>query len=108
MNASSRKTIIGHRDYNIENKYNLKLEIDKDFIYFNLIKLNQSLESIYTNKMDVQTILKKLDLNPFNYSNSELKIFDKIYKMNNISIIIKDDNFCNLIFKKDNLENNKK
>ena len=84
---------------NIQNFCNLKLEIDKDYIYFDLTKLNQSLEYRYTNKMNLQSVLGKFDLNPSNYSNSELKIFDLIYQKNNISIQINDDNSCNLIFK---------
>ena len=100
MNENNQQnTIIDHRNYNISKKYNLKLEIDKDYIYFDLTKLNQSLEYRYTNKMNLQSVLGKFDLNPSNYSNSELKIFDLIYQKNNISIQINDDNSCNLIFK---------
>ena len=99
MNANYQNNIIDHRDYNIENKYNLKLEIDKEYIYFKITKLNQPLENIYTNRMELQTILKQLDLNSFNHSNSELTIFDKIYKMSNISIEINDEDSCNLIVK---------
>ncbi len=94
------KNIIDHREYNIENnEYNLRIEIDKEYIYFKITKLNQSLEYIYKNKIDFQTILQKFDLNASNHSNFELKIFDKINKMNKISIKINDDNSCNLIFK---------
>ena len=94
------KNIIDHREYNIENnEYNLRIEIDKDYIYFKITKLNQSLEYIYKNKIDLQTILRKFDLNPSNHSNFELKIFDKINIRNKISIKIIDDNSCNLIFK---------
>ena len=103
MNANNinnkENNIIDHREYNIDNQYNIRIEIDKEYIYFKLIKLNQSLEYIYKNKIDVQTILQKFDLNPSNHSNFELKIFDKINKMNKISIKIIDDNSCNLIFK---------
>ena len=90
---------IDHREYNIDNEYNIRIEVDKEYIYFKLTKLNQSLEYIYKNKIDFQTILKKFDLNASNHSNFELKIFDKIYKMNKISIKINDDNSCNLLFK---------
>ena len=104
MNANNinnnEKNIIDHREYNIENnEYNLRIEIDKEYIYFKITKLNQSLEYIYKNKIDLQTILQKFDLNPSNHSNFELKIFDKINKRNKISIKIIDDNSCNLIFK---------
>ena len=48
MNANMQ-TIMDHRDYIIENnKYHLKLVIDKQYIYFKLIKLNHdSLEYIF-------------------------------------------------------------
>ena len=99
-NNNSEKNIIDHREYNIENnEYNLRIEIDKEYIYFKIKNLNQSLEYIYKNKIDLQTILQKFDLNPSNHSNFELKIFDKINKRNKILIKIIDDNSCNLIFK---------
>ena len=108
MNAiTAKNNIFDYREYNIENNYNLKLENDKEYIYFTLTKFSQILDNIYTNKMDLQTILKKLDLNAFNHSNYELNIFDEIYKMNNISIKM-NDSFCYLIFKKDNLNKEKK
>ena len=64
-----KKKIIDHREYNIEyNEYNLRIEIDKEYIYFKIKNLNQSLEYIYKNKIDLQTILLKFDLNPSNHS----------------------------------------
>ena len=104
MNANNNnyyeKNIIDHREYNIENnEYNLRIEIDKEYIYFKLTKLNQTFEYIYKNKIDFQNILQKFDLNASNHSNFQLIIFDKIYKMNKISIKINDENSCNLIFK---------
>ena len=62
MNANNsnyyEKNIIDHREYNIDNnEYNLRIEIDKEYIYFKITKLNQSLEYIYNNKTDFQTIL---------------------------------------------------
>ena len=99
-NINYEKNIIDHREYNIgNNEYNLRIEIDKEYIYFKLTKLNQSLEYIYKNKIDFQTILQKFDLNESNHSNFELKIFDKINKKNKISIKINDDNSCSLILK---------
>ena len=51
MNANNinnkENNIIDHREYNIDNQYNIRIEIDKEYIYFKLIKLNQSLEYIY-------------------------------------------------------------
>ena len=99
-NINYGKSIIDHREYNIDNnEYNLRIEIDKEYIYFKITKLNQSLEYIYKNKIDFQTILKQFDLNPSNHSNFQLKIFDKINEMNKISFKINDDNSCNIIFK---------
>ena len=62
MNANNinnnEKNIIDHREYNIDNnEYNLRIELDKEYIYFKITKLNQSLEYIYNNKTDFQTIL---------------------------------------------------
>ena len=91
--------IIDHREYNIDNEYNLRIEIDKGYVYFNLTKSNQSLEYIYKNKIDFQVMFKKFDLNPFNHLNFELEIFDIINKMNKFSIKINDNNSCNIIFK---------
>ena len=57
-NVNYEKNIIDHREYNIDNnEYNLRIEIDKKYIYFKITKLNQSLEYIYNNKTDFQTIL---------------------------------------------------
>ena len=56
------KNIIDYREYNIENnEYNLRIEIDKEYIYYKIKNLNQSLEYIYKNKNDLQTILQKFD-----------------------------------------------
>ena len=69
MNANNNNNcetnIIDHREYSIENnEYNLRIEIDNEYIYFKIKNLNQSLEYIYKNKIDFQTILQKFDLNP--------------------------------------------
>ena len=110
MNANMQ-TIMDHRDYIIENnKYHLKLVIDKQYIYFKLIKLNNdSLEYRYTNRMDLQTLLENFDLNPLNHLNGDLNLFDKINEMNNISINMNNDYSCILIIKMiDNLNGNEK
>jgi len=91
-----------YREYNIKidnNAYNLRLEINEKYIYFILFNLNESLEYIYKNKMDLSTIINKLELNPSKYSNSEiiLKIFDD--KKNQISINVVNDNFYKILIK---------
>ena len=96
--------ILDDREYHIKienNDYNLKVEIDQKYIYFILSKLNENLEYIYKNKMDLLTIVNKLELNPSKYSNLELilKIFDSIYKKNKILININDDNSINILIK---------
>ena len=81
--------------------YNLRIEINQHYIYFILTKLDEPLEYIYKNKMDLTTIINKLELNPLKYSNLELilKIIDNLYKRNKIYININDENSCNLLFK---------
>jgi len=103
-----QNNIIVHREYNIindNNEFILRLEIDHQYIYFNLSRLNESLEYIYKNKMDLITIVNKLELNALKYSNLEsvLKIFDIIYEKNKILISVVDDNSCNLLIKQINI-----
>ena len=93
-----------YREYNIKidnNEYSLRLEINEKDIYFILSNLNESLEYIYKNKMDLSTIINKLELNSAKYSNSEiiLKIFDNKNKKNQISINAVDDNSYNILIK---------
>ena len=86
-----QNNILNHREYNLINEnieYNLKLEIDNQYIYINLSKLNDSLNYIYKNKLDLISIINKLELNPSKYSNLELilNLFDKIYNKNKLFI----------------------
>ena len=99
-----KKNIVNYREYNIiieKNEYNLRVEVDNEYIYFTISKLNESIEYIYKSKMDLSTIINKLELNPSIYSSLEsiLKIFDNKYKKNKISININDENSCNLLIK---------
>ena len=103
-NDNSKNNIIEHREFNFNietDKYNLRIEIDQEYIHFILSKLNESLEYIYKNKMDLITIVNKFELNSSKYSNLELvlKIFDITYEKNKISININDDDSCYLIIK---------
>ena len=104
MSESNQNNVIAHREFNIkieEDEYNLRIEVDQEYIYFILSKLNEPLEYTYKNKMDLLTIVNKLELNSSKYSNLELilNIFDIIYEKNKIIIEIKDDNSCNLLIK---------
>ena len=101
---SSHINILDDREYHIKienDEYNLKVEIEQQYIYFILSKLNENLEYIYKNKLDLLTIINKLELNPSKYSNLELilKIFDNIYKKNKILIKLNDDNSINILIK---------
>ena len=100
---NNQNNIIVHREYNIkndENEYILRIEIDQQYMYFIVSKLNESLEYIYKSKMDLITIINKLELNSSKYTNLEsiLKIFDIIYEKNKIIINIIDDS-CNILIK---------
>ena len=104
IEESNQNTIIAHKEFNIkteDNDFNLRIEIDHEFISFILSKLNEPLEYTYKNKMDLSTIVNKFELNTSKYSNLEsvLSIFDTIYEKNKFKIDIKDDNSCNLSIK---------
>ena len=129
FNRNIKSNLVNHREYNIKienNEYNLRIEIDQDYIYFILSKINENIENIYKNKMDLLTIINKLELNASKFSNLELilKIFDRVYQKNKLDIKINDDNSINLLIKllnvfeeetineiklyKDNMNNNDK
>jgi len=97
-----------YREYKFKidnNEYNLRIEIIEKDIYFILFNLNESLDYIYKNKIDILTMINKLELIPSKYSNSEiiLKIFDNKYKKNQIKVNMIDDNSCNIIIKSLNI-----
>ena len=97
------ETIYNHKEYNIKNENNdyiLRLEINEKNINI-IISLNDIIEYNYKTKMNLSTIVNKLELNPIKYSNLELilNIFDEIYKNNNIFIKINNDESCILIIK---------
>ena len=104
FNKNTQSNILNHREFNIKNEnniYNLRIEIDQDYIYFILSKINENLEYIYKNKMDLSSMLEKLELPPSKFSNLELilKKFDIIYQKNKIDINICDDNSINILIK---------
>ena len=78
-----QKIILEQREYILkieDNEYNLKIEVDCQFIYFTLTNLDENVEFIYKNKMDLFSIAYKLELNVSKYSNFEyiLKLFDNL------------------------------
>ena len=97
-----KNNILDHREYNIKldnNEYILRLEIDEEYLYFILSIINKTIVNIYKNKMNLLTIINKLELNSSIYSNFELilKIFDSVYEKNKIFVKITDDNCCTLL-----------
>ena len=102
-NKENGETIYNHREYNIKienNNYILRLEIDDKNIYF-IISINDNIIYNYKTKMNLSTIVNKLELNQIKYSNLELilNLFDKIYENKKILININNDESCILIIK---------
>ncbi len=53
--------ILNYREYKIENnEYILRLEIEPQYINFKLIKINESLEYYYKNKIDYPNYIEKI------------------------------------------------
>ena len=102
-NQEEGETIYNHREYIINNNdinYILRLEINEKNIIF-IISINDNTEYNYKIKMELSTIVDKLELNNKKYNNLELilKLFDEIYQNKNIYINISNDESCILIIK---------
>ena len=102
-NHEEGETIYDHREYIIKDKdinYILRLEINEKNIIF-IISINDNTEYNYKIKMELSTIVDKLELNNKKYNNLELilKLFDEIYQNKNIYINISNDESCILIIK---------
>ena len=83
-NHEEGETIYDHREYIIKDKdinYILRLEINEKNIIF-IISINDNTEYNYKIKMELSTIVDKLELNYKKYNNLELilKLFDEIYQ----------------------------
>ena len=88
-NQEEGETIYNHREYIINDKKDiLRLEINEKYIYF-ILTINDNTEYNYKIKMELSTIVDKLELNNKKYNNLELilKLFDEINKNKNIFII---------------------
>ena len=69
-NHEDEETIYDHREYIIEDKdikYILRLEINEKNIYI-IVSLKDNKEYNYKTKMNLSSIVKKLELNPVTYS----------------------------------------
>ena len=93
------------REYYIKTKrgnYNLRIEIDDNYISFIILSVNEILnfEFFYKNHYSLSTFVKQLKINSLFYTNPEsiLILFDKINENGNLSIIINDDS-CILLIK---------
>jgi len=107
-NGNKNNNYFDYREYNIKfdnNEYNLRLEANEKDIYFILSNLNESLEYIYKKRMDLLTLINKLEINSSKFSSSEiiLKIFDYKIKKNKIIINAVDDNSYNILIKSLNI-----
>ena len=99
-NQEEGETIYNHREYIINDKKDiLRLEINDKYIFFILI-INDNTEYNYKNKMELSTIVDKLELNNKKYNNLELilNLFDEIYQIkiyllfNQIKLLKNKDN----------------
>ena len=118
MISIDENNILVHKEYNIsqdKDYYKLKIDIDKEYIYFKLKKSNNLLDYFYTNKTGIITLISMMNLEDNYKSNIDLliKVFDKFYeekKMminninNDINIIFQDSNIkCKINLIKENL-----
>ena len=105
-------SISNHREYIIKddkNDYLLRIEIEEGKLFF-ILSLNDNIEYNYETKMNLSTIVNKLELNAKKYSSldSILEIFDKIYQKNNLFINRDNDEFFTLVIKFVNVEEESK
>ena len=96
-------TIYNKRNYIIneeKNNYTFRIDSCQKNLYFS-ISMKDNLEYNYKIKMNLSTIVDKLELNPQAYNKIELilKIFDNIYENKKIAINLIDDRACTLVIK---------
>ena len=102
--------ICGYKEFKITKDnsiYNLKIEIEKEYIIFELKNLNNSLDYFYRNKANIDKLLDKINLNQEKKLNKDffVKLFDKreenkiiINNINNDQINIQFINSNNINF----------
>ena len=96
-------TIYNKRNYIINeenNNYTFRIDSCQKNLFFS-ISMKDNLEYNYKIKMNLSTIVDKLELNPQAYNKIELilKIFDNIYENKKIAINLIDDRACTLVIK---------
>ena len=76
------------------NKYHLKVEINRKYIYLNVSLGDRIIDSSYQNKYDLNAIVRLLNLIPSKYKDLSqvLKFIEKAYSMNKIGIVHDDLN----------------
>ena len=76
------------------NKYHLKIEVNKKYIYLNVSLTDRIIDSSYQNKYDLSSIVRLLNLIPNKYTDLSqvLKFIEKAYSTNKIGIVHDDLN----------------
>ena len=87
------------KEYEIKynnHKYNLKMKIDSNYIFFKLfeIKENDMIQICYKNKFDLKTITNLLMLHPFIYNDLDkvISLLGECYNLNKLSLTIDENN----------------
>ena len=101
---SKKKNITIKKEYNIDinnNKYNLIITLDDEFIEFKVYQLNDIKFIYYKNKFNLNNINNILDLSFNIYNNLEkvLQLIDLAYKNKKLLINIDINNKMNLIIR---------
>ncbi len=101
---SKKKNITIKKEYNIDinnNKYNLIITLDDEFIEFKVYQLNDIKFIYYKNKFNLNNINNILDLSLNIYNNLEkvLQLIDLAYKNKKLLINIDINNKMNLIIR---------
>ena len=96
--SDEEKIIPEFKEYIINyenNDYILRIEGKEKDIYF-ILSINNNIVYNYKLNMNLLDITNKLELNSNKYSSLEsiLNLFDEIYKNNNISLDLTNDNYC--------------
>ena len=100
MDSINEENILAYKEYFIKKEkdvYNLILEIDQEYFYIILKKINNSLKYSYRNKVKIMALIDELKLDQKFKTDIclLLKIFENIYRENKIIIKIKDKNNIN-------------